>query len=139
MPKLALTQIDHGILCIVLFVFGIVHAPVLANDKDIVMEGSITSLVVDLQDGFSNDTVDIRIDGAERYHQTGITTDYTVGLADSVEIEVPSDPINITISVPSKQLVDTITLQVSTKIYLGVSIDENSIKHQISNEMFVYF
>lgn len=139
MPKLAPIQIFHSIFSIALFVFGIIHVPVLANDRDIEMEGTITSLVIDLQDGFSNDTVEIRIEGTEKYHQTGITTDYSVGIADSVEIEVPLGFINVEISVPSRQLADTIILQISTKVYLGVSIDENSIKHRISDEMFVYF
>ena len=99
----------------------------------------MASLVIDLQDGFSDDTVVIRVDGQEIFHKEGVNTDYSLGRADSVEIQVPEGSVNVEVTVPSRHLSDTIVLEVSTTVYLGVSILDDRIDYRISDEMFLYF
>ena len=101
--------------------------------------GEMVTLAIDLQDGFSDDTVVIRVDGQEIFHKEGVNTDYSLGRADSVEIQVPEGSVNVEVTVPSRHLSDTIVLEVSTTVYLGVSILDDRIDYRISDEMFLYF
>lgn len=96
-------------------------------------------LVIDLQDGFSNDTVVVQVDGQEIFHKEGVNTDYSIGRADSVEIQVPEDFVRVEITVPSRRLSDTVVLKVLPTVYLGMSILDDKIEHRISDEMFLYF
>ena len=95
--------------------------------------------VIDLQNGFSFDTVVVQVDGQEIFHKKDVNTDYAIGLADSVKIQVPESSVNIEVAVASRQLSDTIVLEVSTKVYLGVSILDDRIDFRISDEMFLYY
>ena len=47
--------------------------------------------------------------------------------------------VNVEVTVPSRHLSDTIVLEVSTTVYLGVSILDDRIDYRISDEMFLYF
>lgn len=99
----------------------------------------MASLVIDLQEGFSDDTVVVQVDGQEIFHKEGVNTDYAIGRADSVKIQISEGSVNIEVTVPSRQLSDTIVLEVSAKIYLGVSILDDRIDFRISDEMFLYY
>lgn len=96
-------------------------------------------LVIDLQDGFSDDVVMIKVEGNEVYYKKEVNTDYTLGRADSVEIQAHEGTIKVEIIVQSRNLSDAITLEVSAKIYLGVSILDEIIDFKISDEMFLYY
>ena len=97
------------------------------------------SLVIDLQDGFSDDIVVIKVDNQEIFHKKGVNTDYTLGRADSVETKVSKGSVNVAVNVPSKSLSDTVVLEVVNKVYLGVSIIDDRIVFRISDEIFTYF
>ena len=99
----------------------------------------MASLVMDLQDGFSDDTVMIRVAGQEIFHKEGVNTDYSLGRADSVEVQVPEGSVDVEVTVPSRDLLESIVLEVSTTVYLGISILDDRIDIQISDEMFLYF
>jgi hypothetical protein len=98
----------------------------------------LATLVLDLQDGFADDTVTIHIDGKEKYHKLSVSTDYALGLADSVKIQVPNGSIQIQIKVLSRHISELVEQKVSETVYLGVSILEDRIHHQISDERFTY-
>jgi hypothetical protein len=99
----------------------------------------MASLVIDFQDGFSDDTVVVQVDGQVIFHKKGVNTDYSLGRADSVEIQVHEGSVNVDVTVPSRHLSDTVALEVSTKIYLGVSIIDDRISFRVSDELFLYF
>jgi hypothetical protein len=99
----------------------------------------MVSLVIDLQDGFADDTVVICVDGQEVYHEQDVNTDYSLGRADSVEIRVSQGSVSVEIAVRSRHLSDTLALEVSKTVYLGVSILDDKIDYRISDEMFRYF
>lgn len=98
----------------------------------------MATLVLDLQDGFADDTVTIHIDGKEKYHKVSVSTDYALGLADSVKIQVPSGSAQIQITVLSRHISELVELMVSETVYIGVSILEDRIHHQFSDERFIY-
>lgn len=99
----------------------------------------MASLVIDLQDGFADDTVVIRVDAQEIFHQQGVNTDYALGRADSVEIQVPEGSVDVEVTVPSRHVSGTIVLEVLAPVYLAVSISDNSVHYRVSDEMFLYF
>ena len=96
-------------------------------------------LTIDLQEGFANDTVIITVEGREILHQTDLTTDYSIGLAHSMQVEVAEGQFQLDVSVPSRQLSRTISLDISTPVYLGLSLSESAIEYQASDEPFIYF
>ena len=98
----------------------------------------MSTLVIDLQDGFSADTVMIHVNGEEIYHKQGVNTNIAISRADSVQTQVPAGETNITISVPTKHLSRTITLQVATTLYLGISIRGGALEVQSSHEQLFY-
>jgi len=98
----------------------------------------MATLVIDLQDGFSVDTVIIHVNGEEIYHKQHVTTNLAISFADSVQTQVPAGRVNIDISVPSKHLSKAVPLQVTTTLYVGISILADTLEVRSSNEQFFY-
>jgi hypothetical protein len=98
----------------------------------------MVTLVIDLQDGFSADTVIIHVNREEIYHKRDVTTNPAISYADSVQTQVPAGRVSIDISVPSKHLSKTVTLQVATTLYIGISILGGTLEVQSSNDQFFY-
>lgn len=100
----------------------------------------MNSLNVDLQDGFNNDLVIIRVNEQEIFHKKGVQTNLLLSYADAVEVEVPEGIIKVETILPSKKLSKTIDLQISAQVYLGISIQEGGegIQYRVSNEPFGY-
>jgi hypothetical protein len=61
-------------------------------------------LQVDLREGFDGDLVVVRVDGREAYRQDGVRTNYSVGLADRVGIEVPRGTVRVELVLPERGL-----------------------------------
>ena len=49
----------------------------------------MTTLHIDLRDGFAGDPVSIRVDGREVYSKTGVKTDLRISRADGLDVEAP--------------------------------------------------
>jgi hypothetical protein len=98
----------------------------------------MATLVIDLQDGFFADTVIISVNGEEIYHQQGVHTNLAISRADSTQIQVPAGSANIDISVPSKHLSGVVTLQVTTTLYVGISIVDGTLEVRSSDQQFFY-
>lgn len=98
----------------------------------------MATLVIDLQDGFSADVVIIYVNGEEIYHKQNINTNLAISRADSIQIQVPTGTAKVDVSVPSKHLTKTVTFQVATTLYVGISILGGTLEVQSSNERFFY-
>jgi hypothetical protein len=96
-------------------------------------------LNIDLQSGFADDTVVVRVNDEEVFHKQGVRTDYSIGRADSAEVVVPADAIKVEVILPDKHLSETIELAGAEPIYLGVSLMHGKLTHRISGEQFLYF
>ncbi|MBD2022194.1 hypothetical protein H6F43_18600 [Leptolyngbya sp. FACHB-36] len=96
-------------------------------------------LHIALQEGFVKDSVIIRADQQEVFQQQTVTTRTQIGLAEWVEINLPEGQTTLEIAVPSKGITQTIPLQLSGNVYLGLSITPDSrLEHQLSKEAFGY-
>lgn len=99
----------------------------------------MASLRVDLQEGFADDEVTVKINGSESLHRTGVTTKRMLGLATSSEIEVPDDgPVTVKVEIPTRHLSKSLLLSVSDSRHLGVSIQNGEIKFIVSEKAFGY-
>jgi len=95
-------------------------------------------LHVALQEGFSNDTVEIRVNGSEVLRQSGISTRLQIGFAASVETEVTRDTAELTIALPQKSLSKSLVVPLTGPTYVGVSVEPQGIVCRISAEPFGY-
>ncbi len=105
--------------------------------QDIEVVGS--ALVVDLQEGFTTDTVVVEIDGQVMFYHYDVTTDYALGRADSFTTLGRDNPIYVKVTVPTRDLINTIEFEIRTTPFLGISIIENKIAFRVSEHRFQYF
>ena len=95
-------------------------------------------LHIALQEGFTNDTVIVRVNSREVFRKENVKTRLQIGYADSFEMTVEESSVNVEVIVPLKNLTATIPVQVSGAAYVGVTIADDRIAYQISEEPFGY-
>jgi len=85
-------------------------------------------LRIDLREGFDNDDVEIDVDGQRVYARAGVRTDYSVGLADSVEVDVTGVVVRVHVRLRGRGLSaeKSVPLEASTQ-YLAVTASPNAI------------
>ena len=98
----------------------------------------MTAIRIALQDGFDGDTVVVKVNGKEVFKQENVNTKRQIGKAASFEVEVAEGSANVEVSLPLKNLSETIACKVSGEVYLGVSVAEDKIEHRVSSEPFRY-
>lgn len=57
------------------------------------------SLRVRLGEGFQNNTVSVRINGDQVFHKAGVSTDWTISRADSVEVDTAEASVQLEVTV----------------------------------------
>ena len=98
----------------------------------------IALLHVDLQEGFANDLVIVRVNGTEVFRRTGVTTRLLLGYAEYFQVQVQNGPLDVEIVVPSRNLSRSISVRASRESYLGVSIKDGEIVFSERDEPFSY-
>lgn len=98
----------------------------------------MTLLRIDLQEGFQNDTVIIRVGGKQVFRQVGVTTKLMLGYAETLEVEVPEGPVRVRIKVPNRKLALTIPLEGTGTNYLGVYLEGGKIAFRTMDETMGY-
>lgn len=84
----------------------------------------MASLYANLQDGFTDDLVVVRVNGTEAFRKEGVRTSLLLGYADSFHTQITGGPANVEVIVPSRNVSKKISVR---KPYLGVSILEGEI------------
>lgn len=95
-------------------------------------------LTIDLQDGFSNDEVILRVAGIEVLKKSQVTTNPAISLAQSCPVEVGEGTLEVEVLVPSRKLQGAVRLDVARTPYLGVNVVENELELQPSETMLFY-
>jgi hypothetical protein len=98
----------------------------------------LATLHVALQDGFSNDTVSIKVNGREVFRRDGVSTSTQIGLAAAHEMSVDEGSVTVEVDLPARRLSSTNTVAVTGDVYLGVSVDGQSLKFVQSSQLFGY-
>jgi len=100
--------------------------------------GDMATLAIDFQDGFVDDTIVIHLNGKERFRKEHVSTKLLLGLAVSFRDEVEVGPVSIQINIETKNITQTIDLEVSGDTYLGVSNVNGMIEYIVLDEPFGY-
>jgi hypothetical protein len=95
-------------------------------------------LHVAFQDGFTGDTVIAQVNEEVVFRKENVKTRTQIGLADSFEMNVEKGPVSVQVHLPLRNLSETIVLQVSEAVYVGVSIYHDRIDYRISDRRFRY-
>ncbi len=90
-------------------------------------------LFIKLRDGFNHDTVTIRVNDREVYHQSEVTTDLTISFADSLEVLVEDTVAKVEVVVEGG-LTGTNEVLVQETPYLDVWIIEGKMELIASHE-----
>lgn len=96
-------------------------------------------LHIALQEGFLDDTVEVQVDGREVFRKGGVTTRLQLGKADSVETTAEGDSATVRVTLPEKDVSETILVpELSSTVYLAVSVENGKVVHRVSSEPFRY-
>lgn len=100
--------------------------------------GPTVPLSIDLQDGFSNDTVIVQVNGRVVYQKSGVSTNYALSLADSAQVEIPPGIVQLDISMPSRQMRMSAQLSMLAATNLWINVLGNNIHYEISDKPAYY-
>jgi len=98
----------------------------------------MSTLTIDLQEGFAGDTVAIRANRAEVYRRTGVSTNLAISLADSIELELPEGEVDLEIEVPTRGAAHSLRIALTGHLFLTVSLVEGRIETSTSTERPLY-
>jgi len=62
-------------------------------------ERRVMTLRVRLGEGFQNNSVSVLVDGKQVYGRSGVSTDWTISRADSVDVKTGADSVRLEVSV----------------------------------------
>jgi hypothetical protein len=110
--------------------------PAQAGDR---LEGQMTKITVDLQDGFMDDTVAVSAGGREVVREQGVTTRFQIGMARSLQVAVPEDAEVLEVEVPTKNARATVAIDTSKPVFVGVSLTtEGELEIRVQEQLFGY-
>jgi hypothetical protein len=85
------------------------------------------TLRVDLQGGFDRDAVEIGVDEEPRWRREGVTTKFTLDLAESVPLEVPDGSADVRIVLPAKEIEQAMEALVAGDTYVVVRLEDDRL------------
>ena len=92
-------------------------------------------VTIDLQEGFTGDEVIFRVNGREVKRYPAVQTKRTLGLAESVALDVPDGPVTLEVAVPAKGVSGVVDVRHSQ---VGVSVGDSGIQFIQSDQEFGY-
>lgn len=96
------------------------------------------AITLDLQEGFAGESVEVRLDGREVWRGE-VRTDWSIGLAERVQVEVPASGGTVSVTVPSRPASIDLVLKPGEAPALGVSLIGGGLVSRRSDEPFRYF
>jgi len=95
-------------------------------------------LKVDLQEGFSGETVVILLNGREVYRNVAKTRTQ-IGLADSRSFDLPPQHLTLEVTIPLSGVSESLDLDLLQDAYVGVTVlSDGAISLRSSSEPFGY-
>jgi hypothetical protein len=97
------------------------------------------SLHIALHDGFRGHHVVIAVDGRTVFDRAEVTTDLRISRADSVDVEVQTEQINLTVTVNPGGISGSTDHNVTTWPYLAIDLQsDGTLRWTRSHEPFQY-
>jgi hypothetical protein len=100
----------------------------------------MSTLHIDFQEGFLDDTVVVRVND-EEYFKQDIKTRLQTGYAGSLDIDVRERRVDVEVNLPSKEISKSIPVMFdeSDTVYMGLSVTvQGEISERVSHEPFGY-
>lgn len=85
-------------------------------------------LVIDLTEGFKNDTIILRLDEEEVYRASGVSTNWSAGIADTTTVEAPAGASTLTVAVPTRKLAQAVEFVVTEPLFIVVAIGAEGLE-----------
>lgn len=84
------------------------------------------TLKVDLQEGFSGETVVLRLNGKEVYRGSPKTR-MQIGLADSQSFDLPAQPLTLEVVLPLSGVSKSVDVDLLQGLYVGVTLSSDGV------------
>ena len=103
-----------------------------------VLHLAVPRLTIDLQTGFANDEVILRVAGIEVLRRSEVTTNLAISLADSHQTEVEGNPVDVEVLVSTRKLKGAVQLDddpLAQSVWLAMIAPEMNLNrvHQCRN------
>ena len=98
-------------------------------------------LHIEFQEGFMDDTVVVQVNDKEVCRKSNMRTRLQIGYADSCEVDVRENTVNVEVALPLRNLSKAIPIVFddAPSVYLGLSVTpEGRISERVSREPFGY-
>jgi hypothetical protein len=94
---------------------------------------------IDLQEGFTGDTVTVRVNGKEIFHEAGVKTRLQSGFARIIPLESAHEAAAIEIRLAERKLAGKFDIDAPGSVCVGVSVDPGGkFSHKVSAQPFGY-
>jgi hypothetical protein len=80
-------------------------------------------LKVELRDGFRDDEVVVHVAGRPVLHERGVQEDPRISFSRAGEVEVPDEPVDVEVAVPTRGLTERVEVDPERHRYLAAWID----------------
>ncbi len=98
----------------------------------------MNAVIFDLQDGFDDDEVIIKIDGRQVFHKNRVKTDLRLGLADTFTAPTAGGTSTVEVAVPARSLSETFPLDSADSPHVGIAVCNNRLEVRPSRVAFGY-
>jgi hypothetical protein len=100
----------------------------------------MSSLRIDLQAGFQGEPVAVSVDGREVFRKDDVRTDYSVGLADTLTVDVPGAEARVEVALERRGVRGAFQVAAGEGTHVGVNVSpEGEVTHTARAAGFEYF
>lgn len=99
---------------------------------------SMPTIAIDLQRGFDDDEVVVRINGEEKIRRGGVRTKRLLGLAWHTDFDVDEGPVTLEVELPARGITKTLELEPKDALYVGLSVKDDAIEAIVREKKFGY-
>jgi len=93
---------------------------------------------IDLQDGFENDEVVVKLDGREVFHKSGVSTDPRISRADGFDTSSTKAEGTVELDLPKKGKHATQSVKPGETPHIGISIRDGQPLFRTQSQPFLY-
>ena len=94
---------------------------------------------IDLQEGFTGDTVTLRLNGEEIFHEAGVKTRLQSGFARIIPVESSTQAAAIEIYLAERSLSAKFDVDAPGTVFVGISVEPGgTFTHKASTQQFGY-
>jgi len=94
---------------------------------------------IDLQEGFTGDTVTVRVNGEQVFHEAGVKTRLQTGFARIIPVEPGTEVATIEIRLAERKLAEKMDIDAPGTVCVGISVEpDGKFTHKVSPQPFGY-